>query len=144
MSVRTFTILIKFVLLSVFYIFVRRETALVATLDGTLSLVEVESLKILWSIKTGLPIYSSYQASQNLDLNVENASGHGDDTYIDCGDDWILYKHDRTKGIMEVIHENLFSKYASSFFFFTSCKFHNVLFSFSRNILVGPKFIVYC
>ncbi|CAO2817479.1 unnamed protein product [Amaranthus hypochondriacus] len=79
----------------------RRETALVATLDGTLSLVEVDSLKILWSVKTGFPIYSSYQASQNLDLDPENAPRHGDDTYIDCGDDWILYRHDRAKGIME-------------------------------------------
>lgn len=81
----------------------RHETALVATLDGTLSLVEIDSLKILWSIKTGLPIYSSYQASNNLDVNLENASGIRDDTYIDCGDDWILYRHDRAKGIMEVI-----------------------------------------
>ncbi|KNA11589.1 hypothetical protein SOVF_133190 isoform A [Spinacia oleracea] len=79
----------------------RHETALVATLDGTLSLVEIDSLKILWSIKTGLPIYSSYQASNNLDVNLENASGIRDDTYIDCGDDWILYRHDRAKGIME-------------------------------------------
>lgn len=81
----------------------RHETVLVATLDGTLSLVEINSLKILWSINTGSPIYSSYQASQNLDLNLDNASGLRDDTYIDCGDDWILYRHDRAKGIMEVI-----------------------------------------
>ncbi|XP_021746941.1 serine/threonine-protein kinase/endoribonuclease IRE1b-like [Chenopodium quinoa] len=79
----------------------RRETVLVATLDGTLSLVEINSLKILWSIKTGLPIYSSYQASHNIDLNLENVSGLRDDTYIDCGDDWILYRHDRSKGIIE-------------------------------------------
>ncbi|XP_074286655.1 serine/threonine-protein kinase/endoribonuclease IRE1b-like [Silene latifolia] len=79
----------------------RHDTVLVATLDGTLSLVEVDTLKILWSIKTGLPIYSSYQASQNLDTNLENASGLGDDTFIDIGDDWNLYKHDRGKGIME-------------------------------------------
>lgn len=79
----------------------RHETVLVATLDGTLSLVEINSLKILWSINTGSPIYSSYQASQNLDLNLDNASGLRDDTYIDCGDDWILYRHDRAKGIME-------------------------------------------
>jgi len=81
----------------------RHETALVATLDGTLSLVEIESRKILWSIKTGLPIYSSYQASRNLDVNLENASELGDDVYIDCGDDWNLYKHDRSKGIVEVM-----------------------------------------
>ncbi|KAH9626955.1 hypothetical protein KSS87_005724 [Heliosperma pusillum] len=79
----------------------RLDTVLVATLDGTLSLVEVDTLKILWSIKTGLPIYSSYQASQNLDVNLESASGLGDDTFIDIGDDWNLYKHDRGKGIME-------------------------------------------
>lgn len=92
-----------------FFFYGRHETALLATLDGTLSLIEIDSLKIVWSIKTGLPIYSSYQALQNLDLNAENASGHGDDTYIDCGDDWILYMHDRDKGIMEVIDANLFS-----------------------------------
>lgn len=74
---------------------------LVATLDGTLSLVEIETQKILWSIKTGLPIYSSYQASQNLNVNFETASEFGDDIYIDCGDDWNLYKHDRGKGIVE-------------------------------------------
>ncbi|KAK9740184.1 hypothetical protein RND81_03G017200 [Saponaria officinalis] len=80
----------------------RHETVLVATLDGTLSLVEIGTLKIKWSIKTGFPIYSSYQASQNLDNNLENASGLGDDdTFIDIGDDWNLYKHDRGKGIME-------------------------------------------
>lgn len=79
----------------------RHETVLLATLDGTLSLVEVDSLKILWSIKTGLPIYSSYQASRNLDSNLESASGFVDDTYVDCGDDWILYRHDRATGIME-------------------------------------------
>lgn len=98
-----------------FFCTARRETALVATLDGTLSLVEVDSLKILWSVKTGFPIYSSYQASQNLDLDPENAPRHGDDTYIDCGDDWILYRHDRAKGIMEVIYENLLSMYVLQF-----------------------------
>ncbi|KAL9238083.1 hypothetical protein vseg_012556 [Gypsophila vaccaria] len=80
----------------------RPNTVLVATLDGTLSLVEIDTLKILWSIKTGFPIYSSYQASQNLDINLESGSGPGhDDTFIDIGDDWNLYKHDRGKGIME-------------------------------------------
>lgn len=79
----------------------RHETALVATLDGTLSLVEIESRKILWSIKTGLPIYSSFQASRNLDANSEIAAELGDDVYIDCGDDWNLYRHDRSKGIVE-------------------------------------------
>ncbi|XP_073293602.1 serine/threonine-protein kinase/endoribonuclease IRE1a [Primulina huaijiensis] len=65
----------------------RPDTALVASLDGTIYLLEVGSLKPLWSFSSGPEIYSSYQAP------VSNVSGLGSNYYIDCGDDWELYAH---------------------------------------------------
>ncbi|GAB2289305.1 hypothetical protein Dimus_023609 [Dionaea muscipula] len=75
------------------------DAILVAALDGTLSFVEVNSRRILWSLESGAPIYSSYQAPLNLDANVKDAFHPRDDIYMDCGDDWELYEHDRVKGI---------------------------------------------
>ncbi|XP_073122667.1 serine/threonine-protein kinase/endoribonuclease IRE1a-like isoform X2 [Henckelia pumila] len=65
----------------------RPDTALVASLDGTIHLLEVGSLKPLWSFSSGPEIYSSYQAP------ISNVSGLGSNYYIDCGEDWELYAH---------------------------------------------------
>ncbi|KAI9083920.1 hypothetical protein K1719_034178 [Acacia pycnantha] len=66
------------------------NTTLVATLDGTMYLVEVGSMRVIWSFPTGSPIYRSYQAPLNKDNVKENvcalASG-----FLECGDDWALY-----------------------------------------------------
>ncbi|KAK6127561.1 hypothetical protein DH2020_038679 [Rehmannia glutinosa] len=66
------------------------DTALVAALDGTIYLLEVGSMKPLWSFSSGPQIYSSYQAPVN---DKENASGIDSNYFIDCGDDWELYAH---------------------------------------------------
>ncbi|XP_012828622.1 PREDICTED: serine/threonine-protein kinase/endoribonuclease IRE1a [Erythranthe guttata] len=66
------------------------DTALVAALDGTVYLLEVGSMKPLWSFSSGPQIYSSYQAPVN---DKENASGLEGTYFIDCGDDWELYAH---------------------------------------------------
>lgn len=66
------------------------DTALVAALDGTIYLLEVGSLKPLWSFSSGSHIYSSYQDPVN---DKENASGIESNYFIDCGDDWELYAH---------------------------------------------------
>lgn len=66
------------------------DTALVAALDGTIYLLEVGSLKPLWSFSSGPHIYSSYQAPVN---DKENACGIESNYFIDCGDDWELYAH---------------------------------------------------
>ncbi|KAK4261619.1 hypothetical protein QN277_004588 [Acacia crassicarpa] len=66
------------------------NTTLVASLDGTMYLVEVGSMRVIWSFPTGSPIYRSYQAPLNKDNVKENvcalASG-----FLECGDDWALY-----------------------------------------------------
>lgn len=69
------------------------DTALVAALDGTIFLLELDSMKPLWSFASGSEIYSSYQAP--VDEDKENASGTGTDYYIDLGDDWELYAHNK-------------------------------------------------
>ncbi|MFS8034228.1 putative protein kinase IRE1 family [Helianthus anomalus] len=73
------------------------DTALVATLDGTINLVYRDSGRIIWSFASGPPIYSSYQAPINHDDDKENASSSssssGGNYYIDCGDDWKLFAH---------------------------------------------------
>ncbi|KAL3627049.1 hypothetical protein CASFOL_028412 [Castilleja foliolosa] len=66
------------------------DTALVAALDGTIYLLEVGSMKPLWSFSSGSQIYSSYQAPVN---DKENSSGIESSYFIDCGDDWELYAH---------------------------------------------------
>ncbi|GAB2210434.1 hypothetical protein Droror1_Dr00015700 [Drosera rotundifolia] len=77
----------------------QHDAVLVAALDGTLSLVEVSTRRILWTFKSEHPIYSSYQAPMNLDADDGQSFSRRDDTYMDCGDDWELYVHDRLKGI---------------------------------------------
>ncbi|XP_043711056.1 serine/threonine-protein kinase/endoribonuclease IRE1a-like [Telopea speciosissima] len=73
---------------------------IVATPDGTIYSVDIESKKILWSFKSGPPIHSSYQAFLNHDKDKEkeNASGLNYDFFIDSGDDWELYVHHRGSG----------------------------------------------
>ncbi|XP_011069338.1 serine/threonine-protein kinase/endoribonuclease IRE1a-like isoform X2 [Sesamum indicum] len=66
------------------------DTALVAALDGTIYLLEVGSMRPLWSFSSGPQIYSSYQAPVS---DKENASGVESNYFIDCGDDWELYAH---------------------------------------------------
>lgn len=66
------------------------DTVLVATLDGTINLLDLKSAKTLWSFASGSSIYSSYQAPVNHDGDEENASD-GAGYFIDCGDDWKLY-----------------------------------------------------
>ncbi|KAM7529487.1 hypothetical protein LguiB_032897 [Lonicera macranthoides] len=66
------------------------DTALVATLDGTINLLDLKSGKTLWSFASGSSIYSSYQAPVNHGGDEENASD-GAGYFIDCGDDWKLY-----------------------------------------------------
>lgn len=65
-----------------------RETALVAALNGTIHLLEVGSMKPIWSFSSGPQIYSSYQAP----VNEETGSGI-ESYFIDCEDDWELYAH---------------------------------------------------
>ncbi|XP_008440915.1 serine/threonine-protein kinase/endoribonuclease IRE1a-like isoform X1 [Cucumis melo] len=71
----------------------KSSTALIAALDGTIHLVDSNSMKIIWSFSSGPPIYSSYQANINHEHNQENASGVGSSFFFDCGDDWELYIH---------------------------------------------------
>lgn len=82
----------------------QNDLVLVATLDGTISLLEVDSRRILWSFKSGRPIYSSYQASVNLDAIEQNAEVQ-DDSYIDCGDDWKLYRHFRGRSKKQLLKD---------------------------------------
>ncbi|GMH04686.1 hypothetical protein Nepgr_006526 [Nepenthes gracilis] len=77
----------------------KHDAVLLVTLDGTLSLID--SQRIIWSFTSGHPIYSSYQAPINLLVHNQNGSEPGNDNYIDCGDDWKLYKHFRGNGTKE-------------------------------------------
>ncbi|PSR99498.1 Endoribonuclease [Actinidia chinensis var. chinensis] len=70
----------------------KHKTALVAGLDGTIYLVEINSRKLLWSFNSGPSIYSSYQALLNHESGNQDASAPHD-FFIDCGDDWELYVH---------------------------------------------------
>ncbi|KAK8997067.1 hypothetical protein V6N11_020558 [Hibiscus sabdariffa] len=74
------------------------EVAVVVTLDGTMHLVDTVSRKVHWSFATGRPIYSSYQAFVDLEIDKLNASGPNCDLYVDCGDDLQLYVHSRRRG----------------------------------------------
>ncbi|KAL1833058.1 hypothetical protein ACET3Z_002709 [Daucus carota] len=65
-----------------------QTTTLVATLDGTIHLVDPKSEKVLWSQATGAPIYTSYHTPVD-----HNESVPGPLYYVDCGDDWMLYAH---------------------------------------------------
>nr|KYP51973.1 Serine/threonine-protein kinase/endoribonuclease IRE1 [Cajanus cajan] len=79
-------------------------TALVATPDGTMHLVETSesgSMRAIWSFSTGLPIYQSYRAPINNDNGKENASA-AMGGFMECGDDWSLYMHDKFFGKMRI------------------------------------------
>ncbi|TKY58385.1 Serine/threonine-protein kinase/endoribonuclease IRE1b [Spatholobus suberectus] len=80
-------------------------TALVATLDGTMYLVdrsESGSMRVIWSFSTGSPIYGSYQAPIKKDNGKENASAALMSGFVECGDDWSLYMHDKHFGKMRI------------------------------------------
>ncbi|KAA8547605.1 hypothetical protein F0562_004034 [Nyssa sinensis] len=68
---------------------------LVAALDGTIYLMEPKSRKTLWSFTSGPSIYSSYQAPIKHHNDKENTSEPGGSFFIDCGDDWELYMHNK-------------------------------------------------
>ncbi|KAK7309420.1 hypothetical protein RJT34_06130 [Clitoria ternatea] len=69
----------------------KAATALIAGLDGTMYLVEIDSGRVVWSFSTGSPIYHSYHAS------INNNNG-----LIECGDDWELIIHDTHFGKMRL------------------------------------------
>ncbi|CAL5197392.1 unnamed protein product [Lathyrus oleraceus] len=86
----------------------KAETALIATLDGTLYLMDTQEndpMRVIWSFSTGSPIFSSYQAPVNKERGKENnasavpvpVSG-----LVECGDDWSLYMHDKHFGKMRI------------------------------------------
>lgn len=76
-----------------------QDAALIASLDGTLYLVDNYSQKVHWSLNLGSKIYSSYQAPINSDHDKENSSGVTSSSYaFDCGDDWDMYVHHRHIG----------------------------------------------
>ncbi|RDY07440.1 Serine/threonine-protein kinase/endoribonuclease IRE1b, partial [Mucuna pruriens] len=80
-------------------------TALIAALDGTMYLVERPeggSMKVIWSFSTGSPIYRSYRAPINKDTGKENASAALMSGFMECGDDWSLYMHDKHFGKMKI------------------------------------------
>lgn len=79
------------------------DTALVAALDGTIHLVDSDSRKVIWSVTSGPPIHSSYQAPINKDNENESSSGPSSGYFIDCGDDdWELYMHNEHFGKMKL------------------------------------------
>ncbi|EOY15326.1 hypothetical protein QUC31_000489 [Theobroma cacao] len=74
------------------------DIAVVVTLDGTMHLVDRVSRKVHWSIASGRPIYSSYQAFHDHDNDKLNASGPNSDLFVDCGEDLQLYVHSWRQG----------------------------------------------
>lgn len=79
--------------------------ALVATLDGTVFLVDTNLGEIRWSFESGPPIYSSFQddsaaaaSDDDDDMNVNASDSNNDYFYVDCGDDWQLYVHSKNFG----------------------------------------------
>ncbi|XP_028776744.1 serine/threonine-protein kinase/endoribonuclease IRE1a [Neltuma alba] len=77
------------------------NTTLVATLDGTIYLVEIGSMRVIWSFPTGSPIYHSYQAPFNKDNIKENVCGLASG-FMECGDDWALYIQSKHFGKMRL------------------------------------------
>ncbi|KAK1400310.1 serine/threonine-protein kinase/endoribonuclease IRE1a [Heracleum sosnowskyi] len=65
----------------------KHDKSLVVAPDGTISLMEMSSKKIIWSFASGPSIYSLYQA-------LPNHEGDNGSFFIDLGqDDWELYMH---------------------------------------------------
>ncbi|KAK7379677.1 hypothetical protein VNO78_34366 [Psophocarpus tetragonolobus] len=80
-------------------------TALIATLDGSIYLVDRSksgSTRMIWSFSTGSPIYRSYQAPLKKDNGKENATAALLSGFMECGDDWSLYMHDKHFGKMRI------------------------------------------
>ncbi|KAK9270987.1 hypothetical protein L1049_026575 [Liquidambar formosana] len=71
----------------------KHDVAVMAALDGTIYLVEINSRKIVSSFTSGPSIYSSYQAFLNHGSDNQIPSEMRNDFFIDCGDDWELYMH---------------------------------------------------
>lgn len=80
------------------FLFSDDDIAVVVTLDGTMHLVDRVSRKVHWSIASGRPIYSSYQAFHDHDNDKLNASGPNSDLFVDCGEDLQLYVHSWRQG----------------------------------------------
>jgi serine/threonine-protein kinase/endoribonuclease IRE1 len=57
-------------------------------------------MRVIWSFSTGSPIYSSYQAPINKDRSKKNTSSAPTNGFVECGDDWSLYMHDKILGKM--------------------------------------------
>ncbi|GAV81548.1 Pkinase domain-containing protein/Ribonuc_2-5A domain-containing protein [Cephalotus follicularis] len=64
----------------------KAKAALFATMDGRIHLMDGKSETIMWSLETGVPIYSSYH---NDNANEKPSSSF----FIECGHDWSLYAH---------------------------------------------------
>lgn len=74
--------------------------------DGTISLMEINSKRVIWSFKSGPPIYSSYQALPDREGDKHGTSSLSDSFFIDLGqDDWELYMHVDDSTV--VVHKNL-------------------------------------
>ena len=73
---------------------------MVVDLEGKIYLVDTISKKILWSLPSGWPIYSSYQTIPNNESGKSKVNGSEltNDFFIDCGDDWELYLHSKRFG----------------------------------------------
>lgn len=56
------------------------------------------SMRVIWSFSTGSPIYSSYHATINKGHGKENASTARINGFVECGDDWSLFMHDKHFG----------------------------------------------
>jgi len=65
-------------------------------------------MRVLWSLPTGSPIYSSYQAPINKGSGKENASATPISGFMECGDDWSLYMHDERFGKMVFVFMYIF------------------------------------
>lgn len=62
--------------------------------------MDSNSRSVIWSFSSGPPIYSSYQAPVDQDIDKENSSGANSGFFIDMGDDWELYAHNEHFGKM--------------------------------------------
>jgi outer membrane protein assembly factor BamB len=71
----------------------KHDTAVVATPDGTIYFVEINSGTILWSFASGSSIYAYHQALPHHEGEMHNASTDDDNFYLDIGEDWELYVH---------------------------------------------------
>ncbi|KAL6011971.1 hypothetical protein ACLOJK_002438 [Asimina triloba] len=83
-------------------------TALIASLDGTVYLVDANSGKVHWSFSSGPALSSSYRCPldrnsndelvNGMDEQKENDAHLEDDYFVEYGDDLNLYVHTRKSG----------------------------------------------